>query len=532
MVALYLRLSKEDELEEESNSITNQRFLLQKYIRDHTDLQNYTIEEYVDDGYSGKNFNRPGIQRLFQDIRKGKIYTIIVKDLSRFGRNYIEVGDYIEKIFPLLNIRFISVNNDFDLNSYALPSMNIAFQNLTYDFYSVQNSEKIKSVMSKKRSQGNYITVFAPFGYKKSENKHNQLEIDEEAATIVKLIFELYIKYGVKTEVARYLNKYHILTPQEYATKKGLKYQWKYKTETKMWNSTMIRKILSNQVYIGHLVYHKKQALEVGSRQSISIPKEEWCICENTHPAIISKELFNLVNNKEFLVKKENKKIKEKHRKGDPSSPIKGYVKCGGCKHTLTRRNRYIPTYYCRYYYQEKNYYCCSANIKEEAIVDIVLSAIHNQALLISDLKALYEEYNSYIKRQNKKAETERKSIENQIKQYEKNSFELYEKYQKGELTKADLKKQKEIMNEAIIKLRQKINDIEDKVILKEDKLNVFDAFKGKEHLQQLTRPIVEELIETIYIHNNKRIEVIFNFMDEVEKIINMTNSDLKQKIN
>lgn len=528
MVAFYLRLSKEDELEEESNSITNQRFLIQTYIKNHSDLQNYTAEEYIDDGYSGKNFNRPGIQRLFQDIRKGKIHAIIVKDLSRFGRNYIEVGDYIEKIFPLLKIRFISVNNDFDLNRYVLPSMNIAFQNLTYDFYSLENSEKIKSAMSKKRSQGSYITVLAPYGYKKSKNKCSQLEVDEESAAIVKLIFEQYMKYGKKTEVAKYLNKQHILTPQEYAEKKGLKYEWKYKEETKMWNSTMIKKILNNQVYIGHLVYHKKQVLEVGSKQSIAVPKEERHICENTHPAIISKEVFYLVNNKEFIEREENKKIKEKRRKGDSNSPIKGYVKCGGCRHTLTRRNRYIAAYYCRYYYQEKSHNCCSSNIKEETLINIVLSAIHNQAFLLSDLKVLYEEYNSCVKQKNKKIETEIKSMENQIKQYEKNSFELYENYQKGELIKTDLKKQKEMINEAIIKLREKIDNIKNKMILKENKQTVLDVLKGKEYITKLTRPIVEQLIKTIYVYNDKRIEIVFNFRDEVEKIINVTNSDLK----
>lgn len=234
ILALYLRLSKEDKnVVDESNSITNQRHVLHKYVEDRPEFGGYELREYVDDGYSGKNFDRPGVKRLLQEVKEGKIYGIIVKDFSRFGRNYMEVGEYIEKIFPLLAIRFISVNNQFDSADYSqiVPDMDVAFENLMYDYFSEENSIKIKNDLLKKRMRGNFMATFAPFGYRKSPKNHNQLIIDEEAAQVVRQIFEKYAECGVKAEVARYLNRNKIPTPQEYAMKKGIAKHWKYENE-------------------------------------------------------------------------------------------------------------------------------------------------------------------------------------------------------------------------------------------------------------------------------------------------------------
>lgn len=214
IMALYLRLSKEDGyLVDESNSITNQRYRLRSYLEDIPELKHYQIKEYVDDGYSGKNFDRPGVTQLLEDVKSGKVYGIAVKDLSRFGRNHVEVGNYIEKIFPLLDVRFIAVNNHFDSADYlgTTPDMDVSFQNLMYDYFSVENSIKIKNDLFSKRTRGKYMATFAPYGYKKSEKDHNRLLPDEDAA-----------------EVARYLNDKNIPTPQEYAKRKGIAEHWKY----------------------------------------------------------------------------------------------------------------------------------------------------------------------------------------------------------------------------------------------------------------------------------------------------------------
>ena len=206
IMALYLRLSKEDgDLVDESNSITNQRYILRKCAGEMPEADSLQVREYIDDGYSGKNFERPGIKQLLEDVRSGEIYGIIVKDFSRFGRNHIEVGNYIEKIFPLLDVRFIAVNNHFDSNDYLriTPDMDVAFENLMYDYFSEENSIKIRNDLFHKRMRGKYMASFAVYGYRKAEDDHNRLVVDEEAADVVRLIFELYIQCGVKAEVAR-----------------------------------------------------------------------------------------------------------------------------------------------------------------------------------------------------------------------------------------------------------------------------------------------------------------------------------------
>lgn len=218
ILALYLRLSKEDmDAADESNSITNQRRILRKYIEQRPEFQGFIIKEYVDDGYSGRNFERPAMRELLEEVKAGKVYGIIVKDFSRFGRNFIEVGDYVEKIFPMLGVRFIAVNNQFDSITYEgiTPDMDVSFQNLMYDYFSAENSVKIKNDLLNRRKRGKFLGTSAPLGYVKSPQGHNQLIIESEAAEIVKLIFKLYDECGVKAEVARYLNANHIPTPLE-----------------------------------------------------------------------------------------------------------------------------------------------------------------------------------------------------------------------------------------------------------------------------------------------------------------------------
>ena len=202
VLAIYLRLSKEDysnisEEKSESNSIRNQRLLLHNYISNQEELRKLQIMEYVDDGYSGKNFDRPEIIRLLEDARKSRIQCIIVKDFSRFGRDYVEVGNYIEKVFPFMGIRFIAVNNHFDsiaLKAGEIPDMDFSFQNLIYEYYSVENSIKTKHVLKKRRQEGKYMSVYAPYGYLKDPQDKNRLIIDEEASKHIRDIFTWYLQ--------------------------------------------------------------------------------------------------------------------------------------------------------------------------------------------------------------------------------------------------------------------------------------------------------------------------------------------------
>ena len=534
IMALYLRLSKEDgDMIDESNSITNQRFILRKFVEERPEFDSYEIKEYIDDGFSGKNFERPGIQELLEDVRSGKVFGIIVKDFSRFGRNHIEVGNYIEKIFPLLDVRFIAVNNSFDSKDYigTTPDMDVAFENLMYDYFSEENSVKIKNDLMGRRMRGKYLATFAVFGYKKSPYDHNHIVIDETAAAIVRMIFEKYAECGVKAKVARYLNQQGIPTPQVYAMKSGSTYQWKYQEEKKLWNGSIIGRILKNELYAGNNVFHKKETVEVGSRKTKCLPKDEWKVCEGTHEPIISKELFELVNSKDFgntgIAKPIgqgngegiDKKVYcegEKRKRGSADSPIKGLVKCGACRHNMQRRSRLNVSYYCRYYYEAKQAECCRENVRETELIEIVLSAIRHQARLAGETEKLRDLYNmQHQERVREKLEQE-KLLQEQIQKLTDSNFSLYESYTKGEIDANEFMRKKEDNNKQIERYKTKLQVCHTKETpVPDESMSLLKLLEGKENLTELTKELVRQLIDAIYVYNDRRIEIVFKFQDK-----------------
>lgn len=542
IMALYMRLSKEDdEVVDESNSITNQRYILRRCIGQMPELSHYRLVEYVDDGYSGKNFERPGIVRLLNDVKSGKIYGIAVKDFSRFGRNHIEVGNYIEKIFPLLDIRFIAVNNHFDSADYlgTTPDMDVAFENLMYDYFSEENSIKIKNDLFHKRMRGKYMATFAPYGYKKSPEDHNKIVIDEEAAGVVRLIFRLYEECGVKAEVARHLNEKHIATPQEYTKKKGIAKHWKYEQEKKFWNGSIIGRILKNPIYIGNTVFHKKEVVEVGSKRTRCLPQDEWKTCENTHEAIIPKKQFEWVNSKNFKISRQGTKKYdsviycegEKRKRGDRDSPIKGIVKCGGCKHNMTRRNRRNASYYCRHYYEIKAPGCCPENVKEAELIEIVREAVCRQATLFANQKELSKLYWDMARQQQEQREKEQEFLRDKIQKCENENFSLYEQYKKEEIDRCNFQEQRQKNLRMLEAYRQELgqytgNNMETDV----DRYGILSLLEGKENLPELTKETVEQLVSAIYVCENGQVEIVFKFKDELASFLESTNNSTVQK--
>lgn len=542
IMALYMRLSKEDdEVVDESNSITNQRYILRRYIERMPELAYYRLVEYVDDGYSGKNFERPGIERLLNDVKSGKIYGIAVKDFSRFGRNHIEVGNYIEKIFPLLDIRFIAVNNHFDSADYlgTTPDMDVAFENLMYDYFSEENSIKIKNDLFHKRMRGKYMATFAPYGYKKSPEDHNKIVIDEEAAGVVRLIFRLYEECGIKAEVARYLNEKHIATPQEYAKEKGIAKHWKYEQEKKYWNGSIIGRILKNPIYIGNTVFHKKEVVEVGSKRTRCLPQGEWKTCENTHEGIIPKKQFECVNSKNFKISEQRTKKYdsvvycegEKRKRGDRDSPIKGLVKCGGCRHNMTRRNRRNASYYCRHYYEIKASGCCPENVKEAELIEIVRVAICRQAALLAERQELSRLYRDIARQQKEQMEKEQEFLRDKIQKCMNENFFLYEQYKKEEIDRCKFQEQRQKNLRMLEVYQQQLGQYAgDNVETDDDRFGILSLLDGKENLPELTKETVGQLVSAIYVYGNRQVEIVFKFKDELESFLESTNNFTIQK--
>ncbi|MEF9922525.1 MAG: recombinase family protein, partial [Anaerovoracaceae bacterium] len=302
-IAEYLRLSLEDgdicleNEKEESDSISHQRAIIKQYKLEHGLLE-LPAMEFVDDGYSGTNFNRPEITHLLDTIRQGNISCLIVKDISRFGRNYLEVGDYLEQVFPFLGVRFISINDNYDSNDYVgtTGGIEIAFKSMLYDMYSKDLSVKMRSSLEVRRKHGDYISPRPPFGYAFSKESKRKLVIDPMASQYVYKIFELAGLGHTTGIIARKLNDEGVPTPAMYKNISSKKRHYKILDKTGYWNAKMIRGIIKNKVYIGMVVNKKSQVIEVGGKQFRNVPEEEQICVPDMHEPIITEQMFRDAN--------------------------------------------------------------------------------------------------------------------------------------------------------------------------------------------------------------------------------------------
>ena len=285
-VAVYIRLSREDGDKEESDSVGNQRKLLTDYVAKKEDFILY--DTYIDDGYSGTNFNRPSFQRMIADIQDGKVNCVVVKDLSRFGRDYIDTGRYLERYFPDLGVRFISVTDSIDSMKQAYDML-LPIKNIFNEQYARDISKKIQATVKSKQKAGEFIGAFTSYGYKKSPVNKNKLVIDDYAASVVRRIFSLYIQGYGKQKIAKLLNAEGILCPAEYKKVNGENYKNCNRLEsTTYWSYSTINSILHREMYVGNMVQGTKHQ-RMRSKQKKK-PKEDWIIVENTHEPIIDKE--------------------------------------------------------------------------------------------------------------------------------------------------------------------------------------------------------------------------------------------------
>ena len=381
--ALYIRLSQEDgdngQEKLESNSITSQKNILNEFVMEQTDFKVYDI--YIDDGFTGTDFNRPSFTRLLEDMKNKKINCIIVKDLSRLGRNYIEVGNYIEQVFPLFNIRFIAINDNVD--SFQNPSSTntilVPFKNLINDEYSRDTSIKIKSSLNSKKRKGEFVGSFAPYGYIKNKKDKHKLEIDEVAAKWVKKIFYWKVNCGLgNIAICHKLNELGILNPTGH---KKIELKQNYnnfgiKDNEYTWTPSTIRNILKNEVYIGNTVQGKRKAKSYKIHKIENVPEEEWVRVENTHEPIIEKELFckaQELSNKDTRVEKRTNKL----------SVFAGILKCNECKRAMNKKSstnksgKTYEYYICSTYRKKSNKLCTKHTIKVDNLEKAVLYAIN-----------------------------------------------------------------------------------------------------------------------------------------------------------
>lgn len=543
LLILYERLSDEDEEEkDESNSISNQRILISNYIQKHNLAQGLEIEEYADDGYSGKNFRRPGIQAVLDKVKNRMVAILIVKDFSRFGRDYIELGRYIDMIFPFMNVRFIAINNQYDSIDYKnrVPGIEVPFQNLVYDFYSEELSINVKKAFQLKREKGEYFGRMPTFGYLlDKENKGMQIR-DPFAGKIVENIFRMRRNLK-KCQIRDKLNEQVIMTPAVYLNQMG----YHLTRESPIWTSRMIINIIQNPVHIGVMASGKTERLEVSSSISSYIPREQWTIKWNMHEPNIPLDIFLEVQKlegidteylfrptasmfalKPSIVKNNLKKTMKSGKYILPQelkdSPVKGKVFCGGCHHNMYRKwrkNKGIY-YFCTYSNKLGIDNCSHGCIYEKEIEKMVLETINQQCLQFQNMKNRIQKKREDIEKEQVNSEEETKRINNKRKSLKIKKKELLADFQLGKITEADYIKYKANMINELNELEQNTNYYND--VTKNNEENgrqCLDIFSQEKPFQVLTKEIADQMVDKIEIYNHKIIRVILNYEDVFEAL-------------
>lgn len=501
-IAIYLRLSEEDyKKTDESVSIVNQRDYIRSYIENEDSLKNSEIEEYIDDGYSATNTNRPSFLRLVDDIKGGKVGTIIVKDMSRFSRDYILLGDYLSNIFPFLKIRFIAINDNYDSLKEQGNGLDTdtQFKTLYYDLFSKELSEKVRSSVKQIKSQGKNTNWAAPFGYVKDPKDKYHIIIDDKTAFIVKEAFDLLLKGYSCTQVANIFNKKGYITRSE--RKEELKlsdYSRNFITGSKVkkraWTSICISQITRNELYTGDYVYNKYKETRIGGRKRTLLPEEEWKVIPNTHEAIISREVFDKV-----------KKIKEKRCFGEYKgktnhSIFSDKIFCKECGRHMSFRSDSRQKKNSDKEYKYKGYFCyfCKAektpnNIREKDIIELIKPKLKDFKIQNTLKEERVIEY--------KNVEEE---ILKEIAILNANLQTIYENYKKKNISKEEYLKEKTFIQDKKVLLENKLEEVKSEAI---DSKKEFDSNSLDEN--NLLKSYVDSSIDKIIVSRTGEIEII-----------------------
>lgn len=506
ITALYCRLSRDDELSGDSNSIVHQKEILSAYAKKHG-FSN--IKFYVDDGYSGTNFNRPDFQKMLEDVKGGIIGTIIVKDMSRFGRDYIMVGYYTEIMLPQSDVRFIAVNDNVDSENQADNDFT-PFRNIINEWYAKDTSKKIRSVLKAKGNSGKHLSVIPPFGYKKDPNDKNRWLVDEEAAQIVRKIYRMYLDGNNMGSIARRLTEEGIETPKLYAENRGIKH---YKTATypEIWSRVSVEYILSNYEYTGCTVNFKTKRKSFKNKKQIIQNKEEWVVFENTQEAIIDKETFETVQ--------KMRGTKRAYTKFNEVNMFSGLLYCADCggRMTIRRRkdDRRKDAFICSTYRKKKKNLCTEHAIKVSALEQIVLEDIRKVCAYVKRYENEFvEDYRKCSTRESAKLQAsvrnELKKAESRLSDIEKIIAKLYEEKVYGKMPEDRFELLAKNYEAEQAELKQKAVTLKASLAIEEESDSNISKFialvKSYTEVVELTPEILNSFIDKIYVGKPERI--------------------------
>ena len=516
-LAIYLRLSLEDAAigdgldKDESNSISSQRAMLHAYICSDGELREKEVLEFCDDGYSGTSMERPGVQRLLKEVKDNQIGCVIVKDMSRFSRDYIELGTYMNQIFPFMGVRFIAVNDHYDSRDHAgsTTPIDTAFQTLLYDLYSKDISVKVKASVENKCANGEYVFGQVPFGYEKSRELKNTVVVNEKEAEIVRCIFALAIDGNGSTQIARILNEKGIPTKTqmrhpERAGKSG---------RMQAWDNVSVRAVLNNRFYLGEMAYGKSKRKYVGSKGSIAVPAEDWKVIPDHHEPLVSPEDYEKV----CLFRKGA----DTARKGE-KNPLVGKLFCGGCGYSMTYKpirgkNKY-RRFECRKHAVLQIPECCTyfpADLLEETVLTMLSRELMLRGDAAKENRNLVSFQKSCITRLEKKI-TEGRSRK---KQLQAEADALYESYALGTAQAASYRRKADGIKEQVALLAaeeetygKELERLREECRRTEEDMKQVIRYS---HLEALTQEVVDIFIKKIYVYKDKRVEIVWNFRDD-----------------
>lgn len=515
---IYCRLSKEDGDKLESNSITGQKLFCEQYIAKQKDIR-IIREPIIDDGVSGVSFNRDGFEEMLKDVKSGKVNCIVVRDLSRFSRNYIDAGKYIEKIFPELGVRFIAINDNYDsLNSDSqTDSFVIPFKNLINDSYCKDISVKVRSSLNVKQKNGDYVGSFCPYGYKRDGIKREKLIIDENVELVIKEIFSLY-KDGYSIGViAEKLNKRGVLTPMEYKKSIGINISSSFKIKhNSIWEYNTVKRILTNDCYIGILTQGKRGSPNYKDKRIKIKDENEWIKIENSHTPIISYEEFVSVNN--LLLRDTRINL------DNTINPLSGFIFCANCgssmiKKTVTSKDKKYIYYVCS---KNKKYKSCTSNSTSLIMLEeIVLNSIRDQVDVVVNLESSLMNLKSTkgIDENEYKYKKEIGILEEEVIKTKKLQLRIYEDYIEEIISKEEYFDFKQIYSNKLTTVLENINHIE-KEFSKSIVCNTSESawvklFKKYGNIELLDRRVLLALIDKVFVSKNKGIEIIYKYRDE-----------------
>ena len=531
-VGRYIRLSREDG-NDVSESVVNQDKILTEAIPKFFEDGMYeVVDTYIDDGTSGtSDLEREDFQRMVRDVKSGRINCIIVKNLSRAFRNSANQGHFLEEFIPLYHTRFISLYQpvvDTFLDPEVVHGLEVSITGFMNEQYAYKTSVDVRRTFKYKMENGEFIGAFAPFGYAKSPEDKNVLIVDEEAAQIVRDIFSWFVNDGMsKMGIVRHLNDLGIPNPTEYKHQHGQKYHSPTSKKTAgLWSERTVSGILEDVIYIGTMRQGRQRVISYKVHKRRAISQDEWITVENCVPPLIDRETFE----KAASLRKRDTRTAPGERKVYLFS---GFLRCADCKMCMTRKTAYNLTYYaCRTYRQQSVTKCSKHSIREDRLEQVVLVAIQKQIELVASLSKVIEEINSapVVKTESNRLTSLLKQKTGELEKASNLLDGLYYDWKSGEITHDQYRRMKPQLEDQTARLKEQIEHIKEECATMARGINEEDpyltTFLKYRNIQSLTRALLVDLVEVIYVHEDSTVEIVFNFADQYRRIVEFVENN------